>query len=179
MPKASALGRFLLSEEIKSYFQNFLHGNNSNYYFFADTPRRNRRISPGVSDDEFKSGGNLERVGDYAENIMEYATTLKNEEGHFSETAVAEIAYMREQIESLFEQIIKAYTNKDSESLLKAYEIEENVDHITKRMGENHIIRLNSGICTALVGTQYMSLASNSERIADHLVNVGKMINEW
>ncbi|MBR6094067.1 MAG: Na/Pi cotransporter family protein [Lachnospiraceae bacterium] len=121
----------------------------------------------------------LERVGDYAENIMEYATTLKNEEGHFSETAVAEIAYMREQIESLFEQISKAYTNKDSESLLKAYEIEDNVDHITKRMGENHIIRLNSGICTALVGTQYMSLASNSERIADHLVNVGKMINEW
>ena len=121
----------------------------------------------------------LERVGDYAENIMEYATTLKNEEGHFSETAVAEIAYMKEQIESLFEQIIKAYTNKDSESLLKAYEIEDNVDHITKRMGENHIIRLNSGICTALVGTQYMSLASNSERIADHLVNVGKMINEW
>ncbi len=121
----------------------------------------------------------LERVGDYAENIMEYATTLKNEEGHFSETAVAEIAYMREQIESLFEQIIKAYTNKDRESLLKAYEIEDNVDHITKRMGENHIIRLNSGICTALVGTQYMSLASNSERIADHLVNVGKMINEW
>ena len=121
----------------------------------------------------------LERVGDYAENIMEYATTLKNEEGHFSETAVAEIAYMKEQIESLFEQISKAYTNKDSESLLKAYEIEDNVDHITKRMGENHIIRLNSGICTALVGTQYMSLASNSERIADHLVNVGKMINEW
>lgn len=121
----------------------------------------------------------LERVGDYAENIMEYATTLKNEEGRFSETAVAEIAYMREQIESLFEQIIKAYTNKDSESLQKAYEIEDNVDHITKRMGENHIIRLNRGICTALVGTQYMSLASNSERIADHLVNVGKMINEW
>ena len=121
----------------------------------------------------------LERVGDYAENIMEYATTLKNEDGRFSETAIAEIAYMRETIENLFEQVIKAYTNKDSESLQKAYEIEDNVDHITKRMGENHIIRLNRGICTALVGTQYMSLASNSERIADHLVNVGKMINEW
>ena len=104
---------------------------------------------------------------------------VKNEDGRFSETAVAEIAYMRETIENLFEQVIKAYTNKDSESLQKAYEIEDNVDHITKRMGENHIIRLNSGICTALVGTQYMSLASNSERIADHLVNVGKMINEW
>ena len=121
----------------------------------------------------------LELVGDYAENIMEYATTLKNEDGRFSETAIAEIAYMRETIENLFEQVIKAYTNKDSESLQKAYEIEDNVDHITNRMGENHIIRLNSGICTALVGTQYMSLASNSERIADHLVNVGKMINEW
>ena len=46
-------------------------------------------------------------------------------------------------------------------------------------MEENHIIRLYEGICTAIVGSQYMSLASNSERVADHFINVGKMINEW
>lgn len=127
----------------------------------------------------FHTISDLERVGDYAENIMEYAGTLKNENQGFSESAISEVAYMREHIESLFDKVIKAYTDKDKAALDEAYAIEDEVDRITGRMEENHIIRLNQGICTAIVGSQYMSLASNSERIADHFINMGKMVNEW
>ena len=127
----------------------------------------------------FHTISDLERVGDYAENIMEYADTLKSENEGFSESAISEIAYMREHIEALFDKVIKAYTMKDKEALAQAYKIEDEVDRITTRMAENHIIRLNEGICTAIVGSQYMSLASNSERIADHFINMGKMVNEW
>ncbi|MBQ6538468.1 MAG: Na/Pi cotransporter family protein, partial [Eubacterium sp.] len=127
----------------------------------------------------FHTISDLERVGDYAENIMEYAATLKNENEGFSASAVSEVSYMREFIEKLFGKVIKAYTDKDRGALDEAYAIEDEVDRITNRMGENHIIRLNKGICTAVVGSQYMSLASNSERIADHFINMGKMINEW
>ncbi len=127
----------------------------------------------------FHTISDLERVGDYAENIMEYADTLKAENEGFSESAVSEVAYMREHIEKLFEKVIKAYTMKDKEALEEAYKVEDEVDRITSRMEENHIIRLNEGICTAVVGSQYMSLASNSERIADHFINMGKMVNEW
>ncbi len=127
----------------------------------------------------FHTISDLERVGDYAENIMEYADTLKSESDGFSESAISEIAYMREHIEELFDKVIRAYTMKDKEALAEAYKIEDEVDRITTRMAENHIIRLNEGICTAIVGSQYMSLASNSERIADHFINMGKMVNEW
>ncbi len=127
----------------------------------------------------FHTISDLERVGDYAENIMEYADTLKAENEGFSESAVSEVAYMREHIEKLFDKVIKAYTMKDKEALDEAYKIEDEIDRITARMEENHIIRLNEGICTAIVGSQYMSLASNSERIADHFINMGKMVNEW
>ena len=127
----------------------------------------------------FHTISDLERVGDYAENIMEYADTLKSENEGFSESAVSEIAYMKEHIENLFDRVIKAYTMKDKEALDEAYDIENEVDRITSRMEENHIIRLNQGICTAIVGSQYMSLASNSERVADHLINMGKMVREW
>ncbi len=127
----------------------------------------------------FHTISDLERIGDYAENIMEYADTLKSENEGFSESAISEVAYMREHIEKLFDRIIKAYTMKDKEALDEAYKIENEVDRITSRMEENHIIRLNKGICTALVGSQYMSLASNSERIADHFINMGKMVREW
>ena len=127
----------------------------------------------------FHTISDLERVGDYAENIMEYADTLKSENEGFSESAVSEVAYMREHIEALFDKIIRAYTKKDKDALQEAYKIEDDVDKITTRMEENHIMRLNRGICTAIVGSQYMSLASNSERVADHFINMGKMVNEW
>ncbi len=127
----------------------------------------------------FHTISDLERIGDYAENIMEYADTLKSENEGFSESAVSEIAYLREHIEKLFDRIIKAYTMKDKEALDEAYGIANEVDRITSRMEENHIIRLNKGICTAIVGSQYMSLASNSERVAGHFINMGKMVREW
>lgn len=127
----------------------------------------------------FHTISDLERVGDYAENIMEYADTLKKENQGFSESAIYEISYLREHIEKLYAAIVKAYTEEDHEAFEEADKIEDQIDKITSRMEENHIIRLNQGICTAIVGSQYMSLASNSERIADHLINVGKMINEW
>lgn len=127
----------------------------------------------------FHTISDLERVGDYAENIMEYADTLKSENEGFSESAVSEVAYMREHIEALFDKVIRAYTKKDKDALQEAYKIEDDVDKITTRMEENHIMRLNRGICTAIVGSQYMSLASNSERVADHFINMGKMVNEW
>ncbi len=127
----------------------------------------------------FHTISDIERVGDYAENIMEYADTLKKENQGFSESAIYEISYMREHIERLYAAIIKAYTEEDHAAFEEADKIEDEIDRITERMDDNHIARLNQGICTAIVGSQYMSLASNSERIADHLINVGKMINEW
>ena len=127
----------------------------------------------------FHTISDLERVGDYAENIMEYADTLRNEDDGFSESAVSEVAYLREHIEELYRQVMQAYGQNDEKALEEAYRIEDEIDRITARMDENHIIRLNEGICTAVAGSQYMSLASNSERIADHFINVGKMILQW
>jgi len=42
----------------------------------------------------------------------------------------------------------------------------------------NHIQRLVNGECTPQVGAEYLSLAKNAERIADHLINVGNTIKQ-
>lgn len=125
------------------------------------------------------SSSDLERVGDYAENIVEYAGILTEEGQKFSTSAIAEISYMKEQIDKLFTESMKAYTDRDLEALGRAEGIEEKIDEMADRMADNHIKRLNSGVCTALVGAQYMSLASDSERIGDHIFNVAKAIKEW
>ena len=37
---------------------------------------------------------------------------------------------------------------------------------------------VNVGICEPQAGTEYISLAQNSERVADHLINVAKTIRQ-
>ena len=126
-----------------------------------------------------RSISDLERIGDYAENIVEYADKLKTAGKSFSENAVKEIAELKTLIESLYEKVAKTYCDLDADALKEAFEIENTVDSITNKMAESHIIRLSEGVCTPDVGAQYLSLTSNTERIADHLINVAKTIKEY
>ncbi len=127
----------------------------------------------------FHTVSDIERIGDYAENIVEYADKLRDIDQKFSDKAVEEIRNLQEHIEELFQKTMKAYVNADLDSLNDANAIEEEVDDITDEMCENHIIRLRNGDCTPDVGAQYLSLASDSERIADHFINIAKCIKQW
>ena len=121
----------------------------------------------------------LERVGDYSENIVEYAMKLESSGGKFSEDARKEIGDLRSLIEELYEKIMEAYVNVDREALGEAMIIEDKIDDFTSKMADEHIRRLNSGICHPDAGAEYLSLASDAERIADHFVNVGKAIKDY
>ena len=127
----------------------------------------------------FHTVSDIERIGDYAENIVEYADKLRDIDQKFSNKAVGEIRNLQEHIEDLFQKTMKAYVNADLDSLNDANAIEEKVDDITDEMCENHITRLRNGECTPDVGAQYLSLASDSERIADHFINIAKCIKQW
>ena len=127
----------------------------------------------------FHTVSDIERIGDYAENIVEYADKLRDIDQKFSDKAVGEIRNLQEHIENLFQKTMKAYVNADLDSLNDANAIEEKVDDITDEMCENHITRLRNGECTPDVGAQYLSLASDSERIADHFINIAKCIKQW
>ena len=120
----------------------------------------------------------LERIGDYAENIVEYAEALKEQNAAFSKDAVSEILKMEQLILALYKETMQAYHKLDLEALGRANQIEEEVDDYTEQMERNHIERLVQGVCTPSVGAEYLSLAQNSERIGDHLTNVGKTIRD-
>ena len=120
----------------------------------------------------------LERIGDYAENIVEYADALKEQNATFSKEAIAEIMKLEQMILNLYKETLQAYHKLDLEALERANKIEDEIDDFTDIMGRNHIERLVHGVCTPSVGAEYLSLAQNSERIADHLINIGKTIRD-
>lgn len=126
-----------------------------------------------------KSASDLERIGDYAVNIVEYANHLKTQQSSFSGAAVGEIRVIETLITTLYDEIRKAFHDLDFEALERANLIEDEIDKFTLKIEGSHIARLVAGKCTPQVGAEFISLAQNSERVADHLINVGKSIRKF
>ena len=120
----------------------------------------------------YKAIADIERIGDYSENIMEYADNLKEYDGKLSDHAKEEIKELRDLINNLYELTIEAYEKNNKSSFKKSMKVEDKVDDLTQRMAENHIDRLNKNLCSAEVGAQFLKLASDVERIGDHLINI-------
>ncbi|MDY5023924.1 MAG: Na/Pi cotransporter family protein [Candidatus Egerieousia sp.] len=127
----------------------------------------------------FRSVRDVERIGDYAVNIMEYADNLIKLRQSFSENARSEITQLNKMVHQLYDKVVKAYSDEDIVALDEANVIEEQIDEYTKMMEDNHIKRMGEGLCNASVGAQYLEMSSNAERIADHLINVAKVIRSY
>jgi len=114
----------------------------------------------------------FERIGDYSENIIEYADSMKEANEKFSKEANKEIDEVVAKVNQLYELTVLVYESENKKEFKKAKRIEQDIDDLTKQMSENHIIRMNDGVCNGNVGAQYLKLSSDIERIGDHLINI-------
>lgn len=120
----------------------------------------------------YRAISDLERIGDYSENIVEYAQHLDSKKEKFSEEALQEIEGIKDLINNLYDLTLEIYEKYDEEKFKQANDIEEHIDDYTEMMANNHIKRMNKGKCNADTGSQYLQLSSDVERIADHLINI-------
>lgn len=121
----------------------------------------------------------IERVGDYAENIMEYAYRLRKEDMNLSADATAELKEINATINELFDVSIKAFDERDRSYLAKVDELEERVDDYSVMLENKHLERLKHGTCSPQVGSVYLQTVSNLERVGDHITNVAFSIKQY
>lgn len=121
----------------------------------------------------------LERVGDYAENIMEYALKLKEDSAVLSDEAKEELNTLTEMINELHAQSLIAFDKRDFGLLNKVDEIEEKIDDYTAVLELKHVERLKQGVCSAQSGSIYLQTVSNLERVGDHITNMAFSIRQY
>ena len=114
----------------------------------------------------------IERVGDYAENICESAQELVDNNLNFSDTAIEEIKMMKGAIDKLYEYVMQAFEQKSLALKDEVNGYEDLVDTYESDLSKNHIVRLHNNECSAESGGIFLSIISNMERVADHFRNV-------
>jgi len=120
-----------------------------------------------------------ERIGDYAENIVEYAMKMATDKLQFSEAAKSEILEMDAHITELYRCVDKVFGELDS-SLIPDVEREESAtDDCCVKMQEAHLKRSTENECDPEAGAIYLQLAINMERIADHMHNIANSTKSY
>lgn len=121
----------------------------------------------------------IERIGDYAENIVEYAEKMVIDKAQFSEHAKAEILEMDGHLTELYKQVEATFSEIDLHYLSAVEREEQATDDVCQKMQDAHLRRMNEGRCTPEAGAIYLQLAINMERIGDHMHNIANSVKTY
>ena len=110
----------------------------------------------------------IERIGDHAENFIEQAVEMRENDIVFSEEALSELESMYRRVRGMFDLSLEVFENRDTSKLKQVSDDESDIDMLKKLLGNNHIMRLNNGNCTVESGTYFYAVTSALERVADH-----------
>jgi len=137
----------------------------------ALTPAENAHIS-----ELLHTLSDFERIGDYSVNICECAAALHERGISFSPQAQLELHAMTGAVGEAIDKTIACYAHVSRPEALEVEPLEEVVDLLRDDLRSRHIERLKSGSCTIELGTQFLELLINLERISDHCSNVAILI---
>lgn len=112
------------------------------------------------------------RIAEIADNFTKYTqSTLKNDLD-FSESVLNDIRDMEKTAEELYSLTKKIVLDKDISLLSEADKLENKIDAFRKRLIDEHVERLNSGVCKPECSGVFVNLVSNIERLGDHLTYI-------
>lgn len=159
----------IANEEIIDY----LNVNITNYLVKANTL--------GLSDRDVERVGamfhvvsDIERIGDHAENIVEYTHTAIAKNIIFSDAAIDEIRDLQERVDKIFSDAMTFFMDPTQNGGLaeRIWEEEDAVDRLTEELRDNHVARLGGNVCLPDASMFFLEILTDLERCADHAVNI-------
>lgn len=122
--------------------------------------------------------GDLERIGDHAENLIELTDYCLENKIEMSKSANDGLREMMELVQDAVRDALEALRNNNRDLAIRVIEQDDRVDVMEVELRKGHIARLNAGACSAGAGAVYLDILSNLERIGDHAVNLAQEVLE-
>ena len=118
----------------------------------------------------YKTIADLERIGDYAQNLASYARELNDE--RFNDVIVSELEITRRLIDQLYLLVIDAYKHDRRKISKQIKDLSDNIHAISNIMVKKYIKRLNENELSAVSSGEYLKICNDTKRISEHLVNL-------
>ncbi len=150
----------------------FLNREISRYVSQVVAMETNEESSAAVSS-FFTVAGNVERIGDHANNLAGYTQMLADRDIAFSDAARGEIVSMRE----VSLQAILALLSRRAGTpqwLAEVAQLEQRIDDMTLRFRQSQLERMRTGDCDEEACILYAELLTDFERIGDHALNIAE-----
>lgn len=122
------------------------------------------------------SVNDLEKIGDYSKNIVSYAHRMIKTKLKMETTSKNHINDMFEKLYMLFGHVSNALKNRSVAEAQKAIKIEDELDAMKSSCRKRYIKRLNQNIGKPEMEMLVMDLASNIEKMGDHLISIAKAV---
>lgn len=120
----------------------------------------------------------LERVGDHAKNIAEFAETMKNDNLKFSDKVISELERMNEKVLQSLNASLEARKSGNTDLIKDVLKYEDEVDLIEQDIRERYISRLLDEECNIESGVLFMDIIGNLERVSDHAFNIAGYLKD-
>ncbi|MEA2098444.1 MAG: Na/Pi cotransporter family protein [Patescibacteria group bacterium] len=114
----------------------------------------------------------LEHLSDHILTVSELFVDVKEDKIEFSEKSNRELIAIFGKLRIMQNLVVKSL---EEDNLKLAHEIikhENKVDEIVKKSHDNHLERMNKGICSLEKGKYFTEILMNLERIGDHSDNI-------
>lgn len=121
----------------------------------------------------------IERVGDHAENIAEYAQNMLRDNIVFSDVAKDELVDMSDKVMQNYDWSLEAMETGNNLLFEKVEAYEEQIDEMEMELRDRHIARLAQNLCRMESGVIFIDIISNLERVSDHAMNIVEYVQEY
>lgn len=129
-----------------------------------------------IIDELFSTANDIERIGDHAENIADFARAIIEREIYLDEETSTELDNLYHMIQRGFNLSIDALSTGNQKTVQEVIQIERDVDKLKIEVRDKYMKRMNKGIASAESGIFVMDLLSNLERISDHFRNIAETV---
>ena len=122
--------------------------------------------------------GDIERIGDHAENLIELYEYKIEHNLPFSDLAMEEFEIMIGLSEKAVRLSVEALDTAEDSKVQQVLKLEDEIDAMERDLRKRHIDRLNQGVCNPGSVVIFIDILSNLERVGDHANNIALIVKD-